>query len=209
MEGRRGVWVVLHFHVIVLDGVFADHADGTLRFHAAPTPTDAEVVRLVAKIRRRVLRHLARQAHQHRVARTRWSSRRAVSHSGQLALGVHSTGVAAASRVMANRRRSRCKSAKTQASPPGLRSAFGGQRADHDHQAASRRVTSAQRNVRATEPETDRTVRSHRAAPAGVSRTSARARRRAGVRGRCVPRLPSLRHHGARPVSLSLQRLPQ
>ena len=51
----------LHFHVIALDGVFADHADRSLRFHAAPTPTDAEVVQLVAKIRSRVLRHLERQ----------------------------------------------------------------------------------------------------------------------------------------------------
>ena len=48
--------------VFHLDGVFADHADRSLRFHAAPTPTHAEVVQLVAKIRRRVLRHLERQA---------------------------------------------------------------------------------------------------------------------------------------------------
>jgi hypothetical protein len=46
---------------LFLDGVFTEAADGTLRFHPAPAPTDAEVARLVATIRTRVLRLLRRR----------------------------------------------------------------------------------------------------------------------------------------------------
>ena len=44
-----------------LDGVFWLAPDGTLRFHALPPPTDAEVARLVATIARRVGKLLARR----------------------------------------------------------------------------------------------------------------------------------------------------
>ena len=45
----------------MLDGVFTEAADGTLRFHPAPPPSDLEVARLVATIRTRVLRLLRRR----------------------------------------------------------------------------------------------------------------------------------------------------
>jgi Putative transposase len=55
----------VHAHTLALDGVFTEAADGTLRFHPAPPPTDAEVARLVARlvatIRTRVLRLLRRR----------------------------------------------------------------------------------------------------------------------------------------------------
>ena len=49
--------VHLHFHTLVLDGVFVHEPDGTLRFHAASPPTDEDVRRVVARVRRR-LEHL-------------------------------------------------------------------------------------------------------------------------------------------------------
>jgi hypothetical protein len=46
----------LHFHTIVLDGLFVREPDGTLRFHAAALPTDGDVRRVVARVRRRLER---------------------------------------------------------------------------------------------------------------------------------------------------------
>jgi len=46
----------LHFHTIVLDGLFVREPDGTLRFHAAALPTDDDVRRVVARVRRRLER---------------------------------------------------------------------------------------------------------------------------------------------------------
>jgi len=46
----------LHFHTLVLDGVFAREPDGTLRFHPARPPTDDDVRGVVARVRRRVER---------------------------------------------------------------------------------------------------------------------------------------------------------
>jgi hypothetical protein len=46
----------LHFHTIVLDGVFVREPDGTLRFHPASPPTDEDVRRVVARVRRRLER---------------------------------------------------------------------------------------------------------------------------------------------------------
>jgi hypothetical protein len=51
----------LHFHVVMLDGVFAEDAHGELFFHAAEPPTEAELEKLVDTVRTRVLRHLDRQ----------------------------------------------------------------------------------------------------------------------------------------------------
>lgn len=51
----------IHFHTLALDGVFSEAATGGLRFHPAPPPRDDEVARLLATIRRRVLRLLRRR----------------------------------------------------------------------------------------------------------------------------------------------------
>jgi len=56
-----GLELNVHFHVIGLDGVFTPGADGTLRFHRVPQPTDADVARLVTAIARRIARLLARR----------------------------------------------------------------------------------------------------------------------------------------------------
>jgi hypothetical protein len=46
----------VHFHTLVLDGVFVAEADGGLRFHPAAAPTDDEVRRVVRRVRRRLAR---------------------------------------------------------------------------------------------------------------------------------------------------------
>jgi hypothetical protein len=46
----------LHFHTIVLDGVFVREPDGTLRFHPGAPPTNEDVRRVVARVRRRLER---------------------------------------------------------------------------------------------------------------------------------------------------------
>jgi hypothetical protein len=51
----------LHFHTLVLDGVFTEDAEGALAFHPAPGPSDAEVAAALATIRRRVQRLLVRR----------------------------------------------------------------------------------------------------------------------------------------------------
>src|SRR5262249_41283997 len=56
-----GLELNVHYHVLGLDGVFAPGADGTLRFHRLPPPTDADIARLVAAIARRVGRLLVRR----------------------------------------------------------------------------------------------------------------------------------------------------
>src|SRR5437762_735658 len=48
--------VNVHFHTLVLDGVFTADATAARRFDPAPAPTDREVARLLATIHRRVLR---------------------------------------------------------------------------------------------------------------------------------------------------------
>jgi hypothetical protein len=56
-----GLELNVHFHALGLDGVFAPGADGTLRFHCLPPPSDVDVARLVATIARRVGRLLMRR----------------------------------------------------------------------------------------------------------------------------------------------------
>ncbi len=51
----------VHFHTLVLDGVFAEGPPGELRFHAANPPSDAAVAQVLAPIRHRVGRLLARR----------------------------------------------------------------------------------------------------------------------------------------------------
>ncbi len=50
----------LHFHTLVLDGVFTEALGGALTFHPAPGPSDAEVAAALATIRHRVQRLLVR-----------------------------------------------------------------------------------------------------------------------------------------------------
>jgi Putative transposase len=56
-----GLQLNVHYHSVLVDGVFTAAADGSLRFHPAPPPTDAEVGRLLATIRTRILRLLRRR----------------------------------------------------------------------------------------------------------------------------------------------------
>ena len=51
-----GLNVNLHFHTLVLDGVFTGAPRGALAFQPAPAPTDAEVAAALATIRYRVQR---------------------------------------------------------------------------------------------------------------------------------------------------------
>ena len=50
----------LHFHTLVLDGVFTETPGGALTFHPAPGPSDAEVAAALATIRHRVQQLLVR-----------------------------------------------------------------------------------------------------------------------------------------------------
>jgi hypothetical protein len=51
----------VHFHTLLAQGVFFQKEDGTLGFAPAPAPTDLEVARLLAAIRRRIVRLVKRQ----------------------------------------------------------------------------------------------------------------------------------------------------
>jgi len=56
-----GLNVNLHFHTLALDGVFSEGDAGTIEFHPAPAPNDAEVAEALATIRHRVRRLLVRR----------------------------------------------------------------------------------------------------------------------------------------------------
>lgn len=51
----------VHFHTLVIDGVIAEDDAGRQRLHPMPPPSDEDVGRLLAQIRRRVLRLLERR----------------------------------------------------------------------------------------------------------------------------------------------------
>jgi len=51
----------VHFHSLLLDGVYAPGLDGALRFHPLPPPKDAEVARVVSQVARRIARLLERR----------------------------------------------------------------------------------------------------------------------------------------------------
>jgi len=53
--------VNLHFHTLALDGVFSEGPEGALAFHPAPAPSDDEVAEVLATVRHRVGRLLARR----------------------------------------------------------------------------------------------------------------------------------------------------
>jgi Putative transposase len=72
LDGRGGAVTVIqrfgsalnvnvHFHALLLDGVFTADEDGTLHFHSAVPPTDKEVARLLVTIRIRIIRLLRRR----------------------------------------------------------------------------------------------------------------------------------------------------
>ncbi len=71
-DGRTGTVTVIqrfggalnlnvHFHTLVVDGVFVSDPDGSLSFAAAKAPTNAEVQALLDLVRKRVLRLLVRR----------------------------------------------------------------------------------------------------------------------------------------------------
>jgi hypothetical protein len=51
----------VHFHSLVLDGVYAPGRDGAPRFHPLPPPTDADIADLVRTLARRIARLLERR----------------------------------------------------------------------------------------------------------------------------------------------------
>ncbi len=51
-----------HFHTAVLDGVFIETENGTLKFHQLGTPTTEEVVAVTMDVRKRVLKMLGRDS---------------------------------------------------------------------------------------------------------------------------------------------------
>ena len=56
-----GLQLNVHFHTLVLDGVFSQTRSGPLTFHPAPPPSDADVAHILAIVRARVGRLLARR----------------------------------------------------------------------------------------------------------------------------------------------------
>jgi hypothetical protein len=51
----------VHFHSLLLDGVYALDADGSPRFHPLPPPTDAEVERVTRQVAKKLVRLLERR----------------------------------------------------------------------------------------------------------------------------------------------------
>jgi len=51
----------VHFHSLLLDGVYAPAPEGALRFYPLPPPEDAEVARVAGQVARRIARLLARR----------------------------------------------------------------------------------------------------------------------------------------------------
>ena len=51
----------VHFHMLAFDGVYAEDEDGFIRFHVVGPPSDAEVLRLVERIARRVEKLMSRE----------------------------------------------------------------------------------------------------------------------------------------------------
>jgi hypothetical protein len=48
----------VHFHVIAMDGVYAERPDGTMLFHPLPAPRDEDIARLARAVCRKVTRYL-------------------------------------------------------------------------------------------------------------------------------------------------------
>jgi hypothetical protein len=56
-----GLQLNLHYHTVVLDGVFSEAQPGHLTFHPAPPPRDEDVAQVLATVRARVGRLLTRR----------------------------------------------------------------------------------------------------------------------------------------------------
>jgi len=56
-----GLQLDIHFHTLVLDGIFSDARPGGLTFHPTPPPSDEDVAQVLATVRARVERLLARR----------------------------------------------------------------------------------------------------------------------------------------------------
>jgi hypothetical protein len=56
-----GLQLNVHFHTLVPDGVFSEARPGPLTFHPAPPPSDDDVAHVLATVRARVGRLLARR----------------------------------------------------------------------------------------------------------------------------------------------------
>src|SRR5205823_8262042 len=78
-----GLQLNVHFHTLLLDGVFAQGEDGSLEFHAAEPPSDEEVARLLATIYRRVQRLLARRGLDVDAPPRRRPTRRGIARAGR------------------------------------------------------------------------------------------------------------------------------
>jgi len=52
----------VHFHVIAMDGVYAEQSDGTMLFHPLPAPSDEDVARVARAVCRKVTRYLGQLA---------------------------------------------------------------------------------------------------------------------------------------------------
>ena len=50
----------VHFHVIGMDGVYAEQLDGNLLFHPMPAPSDEDIARVARAVCRKVTRYLGR-----------------------------------------------------------------------------------------------------------------------------------------------------
>jgi len=50
----------VHFHVVAMDGVYAEQPDGTMLFHPLPSPSDEDIARLARTVCRKVKRYLGR-----------------------------------------------------------------------------------------------------------------------------------------------------
>ena len=91
----------VHFHMLVLDGVYVERADGTLRFRRVGAPTTAELEALTRTLARRIGRLLERRGLLERDAETVWladdegaepaaiDTLRAASITYRVALGPH------------------------------------------------------------------------------------------------------------------------
>ena len=80
----------IHFHMLILDGVYADRQDGSARFHRVDSPTSQELARLSQTIARRVGRYLERQGLLERDAENSYLALEAVPEDSMAQLMGHS-----------------------------------------------------------------------------------------------------------------------
>jgi hypothetical protein len=61
----------VHFHVVVLDGVFSRDADARVRFHPAAPPTPSDLEAIVRRMQRRSMAWVRRHGYADGAARAR------------------------------------------------------------------------------------------------------------------------------------------